>query len=563
MSSQHAGGTDTAQDPYRILIVEDDRSQAIFAEAILRGAGMMAEVVAEPARMMAALELFAPDLVLMDLHMPGASGTALTSQIREHPRFGHVPVVFLTGDSDPERQVEALEHGGDDYILKPVRPRHLIAAIQSRVRRARALASRQAGPEPTHHPVTGLHTRPALMGLLSKQLTQQNGGVLLVEIGNALALRNRYGYAGFDALMNEAGRLLGRLATGHSAARLSDSAFVVLVDNAEHGALDALARHIRDGVGYQDFHSDGEQVRLRCTIGHATLDHAFADAGAVLAATEDATREARNSTIGIAGYTPTEVAAAGSIADTLRIALEGDGAALHLAFQPVVAVAGGEEAQYQVLVRMRGADGTELSAAEFLPIAAANGLLPALDRWVIQQALLQQQKRRAESRPIRLFVSQSSRSLGQDGYASWLAQALEQANVEGTSLVIDIRLEDAIVHSLLLGQFCEQLVPTGVQFCLSQFRQGEDANELLQRLPLGYVRLAADFAQQPLPQTLRDEMREIIERAHRLGLQVIGQAVEDPQAAAALWMGGIDFIQGNLVHRADQTLDFDFHHATL
>ena len=304
-------------------------------------------------------------------------------------------------------------------------------------------------------------------------------------------------------------------------------------------------------------------MRLRCTIGHATLDHGFADAGAVLAATEDATREARNSTIGIAGYTPTEVAAAGSIADTLRIALEGDGAALHLAFQPVVAVAGGEEAQYQVLVRMRGADGTELSAAEFLPIAAANGLLPALDRWVIQQALLQQQKRRAESRPIRLFVSQSSRSLGQDGYASWLAQALEQANVEGTSLVIDIRLEDAIVHSLLLGQFCEQLVPTGVQFCLSQFRQGEDANELLQRLPLGYVRLAADFAQQPLPQTLRDEMREIIERAHRLGLQVIGQAVEDPQAAAALWMGGIDFIQGNLVHRADQTLDFDFHHATL
>ena len=106
-------------------------------------------------------------------------------------------------------------------------------------------------------------------------------------------------------------------------------------------------------------------------------------------------------------------------------------------------------------------------------------------------------------------------------------------------------------------------MPTGVQFCLSQFRQGEDANELLQRLPLGYVRLAADFAQQPLPQTLRDEMREIIERAHRLGLQVIGQAVEDPQAAAALWMGGIDFIQGNLVHRADQTLDFDFHHATL
>ena len=68
---------------------------------------------------------------------------------------------------------------------------------------------------------------------------------------------------------------------------------------------------------------------------------------------------------------------------------------------------------------------------------------------------------------------------------------------------------------------------------------------------------------QPLPPELRDEMRGVIDRSHRLGLQVIGQAVEDPQAAAALWMGGIDFIQGNLVQRAEQALDFDFQHATL
>ena len=53
-------------NPYRVLIVEDDRSQAMFAEAILRGAGMQAEVVAIPERMMDALERFNPDLVLMD-----------------------------------------------------------------------------------------------------------------------------------------------------------------------------------------------------------------------------------------------------------------------------------------------------------------------------------------------------------------------------------------------------------------------------------------------------------------------------------------------------------------
>jgi EAL domain-containing protein (putative c-di-GMP-specific phosphodiesterase class I) len=62
---------------------------------------------------------------------------------------------------------------------------------------------------------------------------------------------------------------------------------------------------------------------------------------------------------------------------------------------------------------------------------------------------------------------------------------------------------------------------------------------------------------------LRDELRGIIDRAHRHGLQVIGPQVEDPQGAATLWMSGIDFIQGNLVQQAAGELDFDFQHSVL
>lgn len=550
-------------DPYRILIVEDDRSQALFAEAILRGAGMQAEVVAMPERMMATLERFNPDLVLMDLHMPGISGTSLTMQIREHPRFEHTPVVFLTGDQDPERQLEALEHGGDDYILKPVRPRHLIAAVQSRVRRSRAAQVKQPAAEQERHPITGLHTRPALMKAIAKLLPAHDGGALLLEAGNPVALRNRYGYAGFEKLMNDAGRHLGGLAKQHAAARLSDNAFLVVAEGLDQAQLEAYARTLRDGIGYHDFNVEQDKVRLRCTIGIAALANGFDDAGAVLAAAEEAARIAQGQTIGVASYIAPEIATGNSIVDELRGALDGEGNALHLAFQPVVAVAGGDEAQFQVLVRMRDPEGGERMARDFLPVAEAAGLLPRLDRWVMEHALALLQKRRAESRPVRLFVSQSPRTLAQDGYAAWLTTTLQQASIEGTSLVVDVRLDDALVHSMLLRQFCEQMIPAGVQFCLSQYRHGGDADVVLQQLPLGYLRLSADFARQPLPPELRDEMREVIERAHRLGLQVIGQAVEDPQAAAALWMGGIDFIQGNLVQRAEQALDFDFQHATL
>ena len=553
-------------NPYRVLIVEDDRSQAMFAEAILRGAGMQAEVVAIPERMMEALERFVPDLVLMDLHMPGTSGTTLTTQIREHTQFSHTPVVFLTGDQDPERELEVLDKGGDDFILKPVRPRHLIAAVQNRIRRARALNdSLQNSGTLDRHPVTGLHTRQALMQALSTQLSHRSpGGALLLELGNPSALRNRYGYAALDGLFNAAGtHLCSLLEPNAIAARLSDNAFLVVVRDVGRGALESFARRLRDGIGYHDFQVDGEPMRLRCTIGYASFEHVFTDTGAVLAATEDATREAHALPAGVAGYVPPEIAASDSLIDELRAALALGGEGLYLAFQPVVAVAGGDEAQFQVLVRMHGADGSVRKAGDFLAAAQAAGLLAQLDRWVMERALALLQQRRAESRPVRLFVSQTPRSLGQDGFAGWLQQTLERAGVDGPSLVIDIRQEDAVVHTVLLQQFCEQLVPAGVQFCLSQFRSTEDGNQLLQMLPLGYLRLSSEFAQQPLPQTMQDEMRTSIERAHRLGLQVIGQAVEDPQAAAALWVAGIDFIQGNLVQRPEQALDFDFQSAAL
>jgi len=82
-------------------------------------------------------------------------------------------------------------------------------------------------------------------------------------------------------------------------------------------------------------------------------------------------------------------------------------------------------------------------------------------------------------------------------------------------------------------------------------------------LPLGFVRLAAKYSSSLDDPGVRDEMREAIELAHRHGLLVVGQQVENPQAAATLWMSGVDFIQGNLVQHAAEGLDFDFHHSVL
>jgi EAL domain-containing protein (putative c-di-GMP-specific phosphodiesterase class I) len=203
------------------------------------------------------------------------------------------------------------------------------------------------------------------------------------------------------------------------------------------------------------------------------------------------------------------------------------------------------------------------TAAEILPLAERAGLVHEIDRRVMTRAIaiLGEQQRVGTS--ARLFVPQAARSLGQDGYAQWLLASLGDLGIEGKQLVVDVRLPDALVHSVLLREFCQRMVSAGVRLCLGQYQANAEAEALLSQLPLSYVRLSPHYAGKIDQQAVQDEMRLVIERAHLLGLQVIGQHVEDPQTAATLWLSGIDFIQGDLVQRAADAMDFDFQHSLL
>ena len=271
-----------ADEPYRVLIVEDDRSQAMFAESVLGGSGIQTHAVAKAADVLPALDAFRPELVLMDLHLPDMEGTSLTQRIRAHEQFAHIPIVFLTGDPDPELQYQALEVGADDFLSKPIRPRHLIAAVQSRVQRARALYRAQ-DPGQDRNPATGLLHRPELMRRIAAH-PPGTGGALCVEIQNAGALRDRYGFAGFEHLMNEAGRHLAAIVGELDAARLNDNVFAVFAPAADEPALEAWARKLREGLGRDPIDIAGTPQRLRAAVGFAAcasgkpeqlLDHAM------------------------------------------------------------------------------------------------------------------------------------------------------------------------------------------------------------------------------------------------------------------------------------------------
>lgn len=127
--------------PYRVLIVDDDPAQALFAQAILRHAGMETRVLGGPLPVLAELERFQPDLLLLDFNLPDCDGFELTARIRAREGHGRTQIVFLSGELDEDRRRAALDAGADDFLGKPIHPAHLIAYVTERVRCARAAAA--------------------------------------------------------------------------------------------------------------------------------------------------------------------------------------------------------------------------------------------------------------------------------------------------------------------------------------------------------------------------------------------------------------------------------------
>ena len=115
----------------RILVIEDDQSIAEMVGILLRGEGFEVSYCADGLQAMNAFQVVAPDLVLLDLMLPGRDGIEICKTIRQS---SGVPIVMLTARSDSTDVVKGLEAGADDYIVKPMKNEELLARIRARLR---------------------------------------------------------------------------------------------------------------------------------------------------------------------------------------------------------------------------------------------------------------------------------------------------------------------------------------------------------------------------------------------------------------------------------------------
>jgi two-component system response regulator MtrA len=120
----------------RVLVVDDDAPLAEMLGIVLGQEGFESRVCPRGDLALAAFREYKPDLVLLDLMLPGKDGIDVCKEIRAE---SGVPIVMLTAKGDTVDVVVGLESGADDYVVKPFKPKELVARIRARVRRTEAV----------------------------------------------------------------------------------------------------------------------------------------------------------------------------------------------------------------------------------------------------------------------------------------------------------------------------------------------------------------------------------------------------------------------------------------
>jgi two-component system response regulator MtrA len=134
----------------RVLVVDDDPALAEMLGIVLRNEGFQPLFVADGEQALAAFHEHRPDIVLLDLMLPGMSGIDVCRAIRTD---SGVPVVMLTAKTDTVDVVLGLESGADDYVVKPFKPKELVARIRARLRRGGEIPPEQLVIGPPHNQI--------------------------------------------------------------------------------------------------------------------------------------------------------------------------------------------------------------------------------------------------------------------------------------------------------------------------------------------------------------------------------------------------------------------------
>jgi diguanylate cyclase (GGDEF)-like protein len=216
----------------RVLVVEDDPFQARFVRLTLEAGGYEVKVCEDPRRFQADLAACRPELVLMDIMLPGASGYELVRWLRHERASATLPVLFLTAEGQMQARLESTWAGGDDHLVKPLSSKTLLAAVADRLER-----SRRATLLVERDPVTNALTEADLLRRAAAAVERQRQDPrrriswVTIELDHLWSVQDCYGEPTGNRVLASVAALLRReLGPGSSIGRCDGPKLAVLLE---------------------------------------------------------------------------------------------------------------------------------------------------------------------------------------------------------------------------------------------------------------------------------------------------------------------------------------------
>ncbi len=237
--------------------------------------------------------------------------------------------------------------------------------------------------------------------------------------------------------------------------------------------------------------------------------------------------------------------------DRITDGLEKDKFVIH--YQPVVNIDGDEKEHYEVLIRLNAEDNQLIYPQQFIPVATKYGFITEIDHWVIKKAI---KSIKESQNPVMLFVKLSHQTLTDAGFPSWLATQLKAGGVSGDKLAFEVRESELVTYATQMKPIIKSIKATHCKIVVEKFGSGLNSFSILKHFPVDILKVDSAFMQDlGNNQENQEKVKNIVDKAHNQGKQVICEFIEDASTMSIMWKMAVNFVQGNFIAEASENME--------
>ncbi|GAB5413117.1 MAG: hypothetical protein Cons2KO_07200 [Congregibacter sp.] len=565
-----------ARQRAKVLVADDDMNVRLLTRQCLEAEGIEVVEAADGHEAISQFVCERPDLVFLDVEMPGMTGLEVCQRIRSMPQGESIPIMIVTGSDDRKSIDDGFQAGATQYKTKPVNWSLLGRDVQYMLRASNAFNALKRQEDRLRYlayfdPLTSLPNRRSFNEQLNRilkrsQRTSTFAALLFIDLDNFKRINDSIGHGRGDRLLVEISkRLVNELREddaisyfsdenaedgGDSSAeiaRLGGDEFTVVIGDVKSTAdIEKIARRIMNTLS-EPIPLQTHNPVVTPSIGIAMFPQDGEDADHLVRNADTAMYAAKADGRACYRFYNEEMNALSveklKLEEDLREALRGD--QLELRYQPQVETLTGSVVSLEALVRWKHPERGMISPAHFIPVAEETGQIIELGEWVMTEVARHCVKWDAQGLAnFRVSINISPLQFNQPDLLHYIKGFLSRSGMDPTRLELELTESAIMTDGESNIAKLSQLKSLGLDLAVDDFGTGYSSLSYLRKFPINTLKIDQSFVADMRSSDGAAIVDAIIALAKTLNMRSIAEGIETEEQLAYLAKRGCDLMQG-------------------